>query len=222
MASKLGILVVVFLSIVSLPLISSASFHRAAGLQRHHHRHGHGHRHRLFHSTIFPRVEDVEEHVSFGHGDEDNERILRFANPALDGGKNEEDEHGEGRDAERHADEEDNETSALDKGKDEEDEHAGDENEMSTPTFSNPALDKGKDDEHEDEEKNEDEAEERGNGNNDETTVDPDLNEKKNEEPQPEETIVQEGVVGGPIGGLQEAFYKLSCPQAEKVADRLY
>lgn len=157
--------------------------------------------------------------MSFGHGDEDNERILRFANPALDGGKNEEDEHGEGRDAERHADEEDNETSALDKGKDEEDEHAGDENEMSTPTFSNPALDKGKDDEHEDEEKNEDEAEERGNGNNDETTVDPDLNEKKNEEPQPEETIVQEGVVGGPIGGLQEAFYKLSCPQAEKVVN---
>lgn len=159
--------------------------------------------------------------MSFGHGDEDNERILRFANPALDGGKNEEDEHGEGRDAERHADEEDNETSALDKGKDEEDEHAGDENEMSTPTFSNPALDKGKDDEHEDEEKNEDEAEERGNGNDDETssTVDTGLDEKKNEEPQPEETIVQEGVVGGPIGGLQEAFYKLSCPQAEKVVN---
>lgn len=145
--------------------------------------------------------------MSIEHGDDDNERIPRFANPALDGSrKNEDDEHEE----DEHEEDRDTERRAKRRGN-------GDDEETSTPTFGNPALDKGKDeeDEHEDEEKDEDEAEERGNGGNDETSG---LDEKKIEEPKPEEPKGQEEVAGRTIGGLREAFYDQSCPQAEKIA----
>ncbi|KAL8532697.1 hypothetical protein ACS0TY_009056 [Phlomoides rotata] len=121
MASKLGILVVVFLSIIFLPMLSSAFIH--PGLQAHRHRHRHHHRrHRLFNPLIFPQIEGgpLHENGLIENGD-DNGRIPSFLNPALDNDlqENEEDQQeeltGEGREN-------------------------GDENET-TSTFLNPALD---------------------------------------------------------------------------------
>lgn len=116
MASKLGILVVAFLSIIFLPLLSSAFFHRIHGVHPHRHRH----RHRLFRPIIFPKVENQQENENNpiflnpaldnepqineepqleegGENGDNNEKIPIFLNPVFEEGKNEKPRGEEGR-----------------------------------------------------------------------------------------------------------------------------